>query len=108
MERGFADSLVFESITDDGVVDEFAEDGERPLVSELFCVSDGVADTEAEAKTISEDDFHSVLRFVTQSKQPNFFISFSIFSQFFLTRRCDPETLPGLSPSTHKLFVAGL
>jgi len=49
VEAGFAGAAGGEPIADDGVVDEFTEDGERGSQGETFRLGDGVADAEAEA-----------------------------------------------------------
>ena len=46
----------------DGVVDEFAEDSEWPLAGKGTGLSDGVPDTETEAKMLGQDNFHDASR----------------------------------------------
>ena len=47
-------------IANDGVVDEFTEDGKRRVCREALGLRDGVADAEAEAVMLCELDFHGV------------------------------------------------
>jgi len=58
IEVAFADAGTGELLPDDGIVDEFTENGEGSLVGEASGLGDGVADAEAEAVVLSEDDFH--------------------------------------------------
>ena len=53
------DAACGQAFADDGIVDEFTEDGERALRGELFRLCDGVADAEAEAVVFCEFNDHS-------------------------------------------------
>jgi hypothetical protein len=58
VEGSALDALLAELFLNDGVVDEFTEDGERGMLGEAFGLGDGVADAEAEAEMVGEFDDH--------------------------------------------------
>src|SRR5712671_1314430 len=68
-EPAFSHAAFGQPIADDGIVDEFTEDGERSLLGEAFRLGDGVADAKTKAVVFCELDFHSwiVSYFVMQS-----------------------------------------
>ena len=64
-ESAFPDALSGEALADDGIVDEFAEDGQRAFSGELFRPCNGVPDAEAEAVVVCEFYDHSCYGFIT-------------------------------------------
>lgn len=58
-------SVCGQPIPHDRIVDQFAEDGERPFLSQTFRLSDGVSDAEAKAVVFCDVYFHNWMRLVT-------------------------------------------
>jgi hypothetical protein len=49
-----------EPLTNDRVMDEFAQNCERRLLCQLLRLRDGVADAETHSEMLSQNDFHLV------------------------------------------------
>src|SRR5207249_10386260 len=64
-ERSLADALCAQPLPDNGVVHEFAEDGERTFGGELFRLDNRIAHSETHPEMFSQNDSHSCARLLT-------------------------------------------
>jgi hypothetical protein len=58
VEASLPDTRLREAFADDGIVDEFPEDGQRTLLGKPGCFGNGVPDAETESVVVSEFDDH--------------------------------------------------